>query len=1258
MANTYTIMLQAVISPQSLALVQNQINALQTKLNSAVSGGASGGGNVIAASSYKSLVAQQALTAELTRFKGISGATFSSWKDNDGLLTRVSGNWKDSIRGVVTETSVWNGKQGELFTKTKDVGGQLKINADHTKNWTDNIVNNTAKVVQWALATMMIYGSLKKLSDGVQYLIDLNKELVNIQQLGILGASTNEEIIQLATSYNQLAKAMGVTTEEVVKGSTEYLRQGYTIEQTQKLLQATLMLSKLGNLDAAQATEYLVATTNGFGIAAEDASKIVGKLVAVDNIAATSAGELATALQYTSAVAKQSGVTFDQMVAMIGTVSSRTRLSAETIGQAFKTMLTRMEQVKAGATIDDMGESLNNVEKVLKTFNITLRDNVNEFRPMGEVLDEISSKWNTYGTVQQQQIAGAIAGVRQQNIFLSLMQNYADVAKYTSAEVNSLGLETQRYGIYLAGVEAAANKASAAWQGVWQKTISSDVIKFFYELSGGLANAISNLGGLVPVVIALGIAFGVLARVKIAAFFVALNASLGPIGWALIAISAVTLIVANSWKSAADKLQELNQQIDEHKAKLDSLRSSANQLASIGQEYETLRTNTSRTSDENKRFLDLQNQIHGILPQLSGEYDDMGNYILTAGINLETLNRIMRDNIVLEQASLRLKIVESIDAKIKGLKDLQKEQSTLNDRAKYYNDIIAGGYGRSLASGMVFAGAPGELDKVTSDASQNAAELTSYLETMRQEYLVLDDAQRQMMISQMLANGVTQETIDLITTLTPIIEEVSSLPIVSPDAPQTVEELTTEIDKLIGAANGLISSYETLQSAMEEQEKNGQISIQTAMQLISAGYAEAISVNTQTGALSINYQMLRTVAIEKAQEAANNAWVAYQNRGTLATNEQTSALLKQWQVTMAIVGKLKSLPATPALFGGILGGGSVGGGGGGQSAADREEARIRKEKEREKKDLQDLLKDYKKLYDEKVKGLKEELKNYKEIIDVRKELLKSLHDEKDYNDSLAEREKGIASIKKELIGLSFDTSEEANRKRMELEEQLAEKQADLENFQEDKAYQDQIDALDKEAKIYDDFINKKIEILDAEYSLYEDFINNQIDALDDFLDRLGDILRTGGGGGGGGGDDKKVTITRPVIKPTTHPEAPRPRGGGTKYWMSEGGLITGGTAGTDSVPIMAMPGEFILTKKMVDSLGVSALNRLNMGGGMPSTNNLSGGNSTIEMPITVMGNLDKTVLPDMEKIINKAFEKMNSTMMSRGYKRAVNQYVS
>ena len=71
------------------------------------------------------------------------------------------------------------------------------------------------------------------------------------------------------------------------------------------------MLSKLGMMDSAEATEKLTAALNGYKLSANDAIGIVDKLVNIDLIAATSSEELATALQYVSSQANAANISFD-----------------------------------------------------------------------------------------------------------------------------------------------------------------------------------------------------------------------------------------------------------------------------------------------------------------------------------------------------------------------------------------------------------------------------------------------------------------------------------------------------------------------------------------------------------------------------------------------------------------------------------------------------------------------------------------------------------------------------------------------------------------------------------------------------------------------------------------------------------------------------------------------------------------------------------------------------------------------------------
>ena len=54
--------------------------------------------------------------------------------------------------------------------------------------------------------------------------------------------------------------------------------------------------------------------------------------------------------------------------------------------------------------------SLNNVEKTLSSVGITLRDSVNSFRPLEDVIADVAAKWGELSEVQKAQISNAIAG--------------------------------------------------------------------------------------------------------------------------------------------------------------------------------------------------------------------------------------------------------------------------------------------------------------------------------------------------------------------------------------------------------------------------------------------------------------------------------------------------------------------------------------------------------------------------------------------------------------------------------------------------------------------------------------------------------------------------------------------------------------------------------------------------------------------------------------------------------------------------------
>lgn len=142
--------------------------------------------------------------------------------------------------------------------------------------------------------------------------------------------------------------------------------------------------------------------------------------------------------------------------------------------------------------------------------------------------------------------------------------------------------------------------------------------------------------------------------------------------------------------------------------------------------------------------------------------------------------------------------------------------------------------------------------------------------------------------------------------------------------------------------------------------------------------------------------------------------------------------------------------------------------------------RIKKRYDAQREQEENAWKQKEKHYDEELDRLKDQLSSYQKIIDARKRALSDAKEEADYQKELAERQKEIADLENTVAELANDTSAEGVKRRLELEEELAGKRSEMEDFQAGHAYDTAIDELDKELDVYEEKINGKIANLERE----------------------------------------------------------------------------------------------------------------------------------------------------------------------------------
>lgn len=344
---------------------------------------------------------------------------------------------------------------------------RLKASASNTNTTFGKLRNTISDTFSTGKLTMTGYlAVLRSINlaskNAKQSIKELDK---SVTDLSVATNMSRKSTYDLLGQYNNMAKQLSSTTTHISSAADDYLRAGKSMSEANKLIQDSIMLSKLGQIDSGAATEDLLATMNGFNMSVEEVNKALDSMVAIDMAAATSSGDIATALKYCASSADVAGVSFNKLAAMIGTVQDKTQQSAETVGTFMNTLLSRYRNVKIGQFVDDDGQDLSDVETILDSVGIKLRETNHEFRDFETVIDEVAKSWNNYSGVQQAAIAKAFSGSRQQNRFIALMEGYNKTLELTEVAANSAGTAVEKFNnSYQNSLEAKQNTLQATFE--------------------------------------------------------------------------------------------------------------------------------------------------------------------------------------------------------------------------------------------------------------------------------------------------------------------------------------------------------------------------------------------------------------------------------------------------------------------------------------------------------------------------------------------------------------------------------------------------------------------------------------------------------------------------------------------------------------------------------------------------------------------------------------------------------------------------
>ena len=324
-----------------------------------------------------------------------------------------------------------------------------------------SIAASNARVIAFGASVGIINGVQNALASLVSTTIEVQKNLTSI---GVIFGKTNEELGSFSKGLFAVARETAQSFQTASEAALEFSRQGLSTEETLKRTKDALTLTRFTSLSAADAVDVLTAAVNSFSSSGVTTSEILNKLVAVDTRFAVSSEDLAKGLSRAGSIAQEVGVSLDELNAIITVVQEKTARGGAVIGNAFKTIFTR---IRSDETI-----------KALQEIGIFSRDASGNLRPVVDILTQLAGKLNGLSEIQKIEVLEAVASKYNINSLNALLDD--------------LGSSASKFQ-EISGISAKANNEAYARQVELNKTLDATIKQTVVSVAE-LANSIGEIG--------------------------------------------------------------------------------------------------------------------------------------------------------------------------------------------------------------------------------------------------------------------------------------------------------------------------------------------------------------------------------------------------------------------------------------------------------------------------------------------------------------------------------------------------------------------------------------------------------------------------------------------------------------------------------------------------------------------------------------------------------------------------------------------
>lgn len=709
-----------------------------------------------------------------------------------------------------------------------------------------------AGTAAWNLIRSAVQGVTAALQDAVRTGAEFDASVADI-------AATMGTTVEGIGELRGFALEMGATTAYTAAEAAQALNYmalaSYDAQASMETLPNVLNLAAAGGIELAASSDMVTDAQSALGLSMEQTAVLVDEMAKTSTKTNTSVGQLGEAILTVGGTAKFMAGGTAELNQVLGLLADNSVKGAEGGTKLRNIILSLSSPTEKGAeALDRLGVSVFDAEGNMREFSeifpemnraLSQLTDQKQIEALGEIfnsrdiaaaqalLGTTVERWSELDTAIQEAAGSAeqMAKTRLDNLAgdVTLLKSAADGAKIALSDSLTPALRD--------AAQAGAGILSFAGKIINEVPLAGQAI-------AGLAAAGVTLGA-GAVAAAAGVTSVSMAVTKLTAAL-----ATNPFGLLALGVGAVVTGLAamsHAADEAGKKMTEAAREVEASRAAFEEQNRAADEqrkhTEDLAAQLEELAGIENRTAGEKARLLEVTEQLNTAVPGLGLEYDELTDSLNMTTEQIMALTRAQLDAEERQQAAASAVQAEREHAQ--ALRELEQAQKELTAALEARDQALEEGAANEL-------GAVARMDALYSAVSEAEEKVESWKQKVDGSQEIMTEAKERL-------EELSDAAQDAGDSLNGAAGEADA-------AAMSAEELSATLKASEETVLSLAGACDTLSDALKEQEKEGSLTLKTTQELIEAGYASAIAIDQETGAVTLNREEYVRLAGAKIQE--------------------------------------------------------------------------------------------------------------------------------------------------------------------------------------------------------------------------------------------------------------------------------------------------------------------------------------------------------------------------------------------------------